>query len=184
MVAHVSTLARAMAPAADYACYPLGFAVSARARRQLEFDAIVAGAESEAAAGRLLAERLRARAAARDSSPPIYASEITTLGVLWDILRFLIDHYVLDEQPGALTRGVYWAGVRQGWETPERSVAALVELFPPEEVARGERSARQLLDGHAGRHPGRDLARASRDIRGDYGAGQLPRLRWARKDRN
>ncbi len=139
-----------------YACFPLGFAVSARARQALDFDALLAetAGQGDAAAARRLAARMRGV----DASLPIYASEIATLGVLWDILRFVVDHYCLDEQPGALTRGVYTVGARRGWHVPEASVGAFVENFPPEELVRGLRSAADFLASSAGRQAGRDVA--------------------------
>ncbi len=147
-------------PSFEY--FPLDFQVSARARWEHRvneaFDEAVR--ESDAPkifASRLIAEQLRKVYAGQGGLKPVYSSEIVAMGLLAEILRYIFDRYCLLEQPEVMARGLKTLEEDLGKSRVEQALAAFVDYFPPEEVARNRATSEQFRSKSFGKHKSEEV---------------------------
>jgi glycosidase len=65
---------------------------------------------------------------------PVFAEQMISLGILNDVLRYILLHYALREQPGVLRAGHAWARARVGEDRVDRMPPVFARLFPPRPV--------------------------------------------------
>jgi glycosidase len=101
---------------------------------------------------RVLADRMNTRKTRQGDTLLVSAGQLIALGLLEDILRFVIQEYCVREAPGSLQEGVDWVGKQAGKKVPSQTLSAFVSLFPPVKV---------LLEGQS---PAAYLKGASKDL--------------------
>ena len=143
-----------------YPYFSLGLPLSRAAWEEFDLTEILEAADRtdgprDRYAARLLADRMGERLS--EGQKPVYAGEMMTLGVILDVLRYVVDHYVLTQQPGAMHHALQAVEDRRGFEIVEPPIGAFSELFPSEEVLEGERSLDSFRTGRAGSQPSREV---------------------------
>ncbi|SYZ73422.1 conserved hypothetical protein [Candidatus Zixiibacteriota bacterium] len=122
----------------------LGFLLSRKAWESLEFAKLSGslhskGPLSEIYLLRQVADRINEKNIATGISvPAVRAGELASVSILVDILRYLIEIYVHEEQPGSIERGLKWVGGQQGKDIVSQPPPSFVRLFPPVSVLRGQ----------------------------------------------
>ncbi len=95
---------------------------------------------------RRLADRINQKRAASARLPqPVHGGELTSISVLIDILRYIIELYSHEEQPGVIPRGLKWTEIHQSQATVIQPPPSFVKLFPPSLVLRGQQSDTDFL---------------------------------------
>lgn len=74
------------------------------------------------------------RSAHPQTAPPIGSGELLTLGILTEVLRFLLDYYCIQQNPGIMATGLDFSRSRHGHDTVDRPPSAFVHLYPPQLV--------------------------------------------------
>ncbi|MCC6488466.1 MAG: alpha-amylase, partial [Candidatus Hydrogenedentes bacterium] len=96
----------------------------------------------------------------RDGSSPetgtITAGQVLTLGLLTEILRYIMDWYCWEQHPGVLEAGLEAARAGKGDAIVRNSPPAFVDLFPPQDVLLGTEKPGDFLKGSQGRRSNRD----------------------------
>ncbi|MBI1987169.1 MAG: alpha-amylase [Nitrospinae bacterium] len=132
--------------------FPFGFLISRKARDRYEVSDLLGVARqqpspSEIYAVRVLADRINEGRATRPSGKPqISSGQMMTMGLIVEVLRYVIDRYCMEEHAGSLETGL--AGLRKGdpWGV-DRSVERFVRFFPPQKVEAGRQSESDFLAG-------------------------------------
>ena len=134
------------------AFFPFGFPLSKKSWAKYEVALLLP--EGETAAGsdifrlRQLAFRVNQdRVRSSYVREPIHAGQLATVGLIQDVLRFLLERYCHEQSPGAMAAGLEWIGRRSGAPTIKQTPQAFVELFPPQAVARGTEPGDVYLAG-------------------------------------
>jgi len=128
-----------------HAYFPFGFQLSRQAWESYAVASLVGkpGAEqTESLPGRVrvLAWRINEKRLHSTRLPePVHAGQLLSVGLINEILRFLVAYYTQDERPGTLSQAQEWTGRRFGPQLIDHPPPAFVRLFPPQAVA-GERS--------------------------------------------
>jgi glycosidase len=133
--------------------FPFGFPLSKRARDTLHVAELTKAEISDHATAetynlRRLADRINElRKNKPPEKTPVRAGHLQAMGLLTDILRFVMDKYCFEEYPGALKRG--FSHVRQHCLdlSPEMAFEKFMEFFPAEDVANGTQSVGEFLSG-------------------------------------
>lgn len=114
--------------------FPFGFAIAGRVWDELE--AVPSPSEEPAAfvhSLRLFSDAFnRWRFARVPESPPVHAGQLMALGLLNEVLRFLIDTYCTRQFPGAMVRALEWAGAEMGASAVNKTCRSVVGEYPPE----------------------------------------------------
>ncbi len=137
--------------------FPHGYQVSREAWERFAASALKDGggepaspAARVAAARKLAAVMNERRDFSRPETRPARAGELVALGLLTDVLRYVVNHYAGTINPGALHRGLEWVRSQRGHEVAEKPVKAFVELYPPGELREGRLDAESYLGGREG----------------------------------
>ncbi len=145
-------------PSVDY--FPLDFQVSARARWEHRVNEALDEAARESDAPKIFASRLIAeqlRKVYEGELKPVYSSEIVAMGLLAKILRYVFDQYCLIEQPQVMARGLKALEKDLGKSRVAKALAAFVDYFPPEEVARNRATAQEFRSQSFGKQKGEEV---------------------------
>ncbi len=76
---------------------------------------------------------------------PVYGGQLVSVGVLVDVLRYIIEVYSHEEQPGVISRGLEWTGQQFGQTTVSIPPPSFVKLFPPISILKGTMSEDEFL---------------------------------------
>ena len=131
--------------------FPFGFHLSRRAWQDYEIADIIDKSEiSKSVPGiytvRKLADRYNRRYhQSVHTFVPIHAGQLISLGVIVDILRYVIRLYCHLQNSGVISEGLSQAGVQYGRAIVDRSPPSFINLFPPLEVVGGQMRENQFL---------------------------------------
>ena len=99
-------------------------------------------------AARVLAQRIsEARNAAQYPERAVRASELNALGLLEEILHYVIRLYQTQRNPQALTKALAYLERELGTEAVDALLETFVEMFPPKAVHRGDLTPQAYLQG-------------------------------------
>ncbi len=116
---------------------PFGFHVSRKAWEWLEISTDLARPARDAKfqGVRLLADRFnRKRYLSSHVLEPIHAGQLISVGVIVDILRYVLKLYCYEDNAGALERAVAFSRDKRGEAMVQKPPPAFVNLFPPIDV--------------------------------------------------
>ena len=85
----------------------------------------------------------------------IYAGQLSAMGLITDIFRYVVDHYCQEEYPGSMEEGLEWTREQSGETTVELPISRFVDFFPPSVVKRGLLSGAEYLDNPENAFPRR-----------------------------
>ncbi|MDZ4861303.1 MAG: alpha-amylase family glycosyl hydrolase [Candidatus Hydrogenedentes bacterium] len=95
---------------------------------------------------RTLAHRIQeAPITPNETPPPPTAGQMLTLGIVTEVLRFLIDYYCARQLPGVLNSAFEWTRKHEGEPIVDQPPPAFVTLYPPVEVQIGGADPAQFL---------------------------------------
>src|SRR5690606_28136701 len=77
----------------------------------------------------------------------VHASELLALSILNDVFRYLVGHYCVEEQPGAMARCRAWSRPGHNADTTARALQELAGAFPPATCLRGIETTESFLAG-------------------------------------
>jgi glycosidase len=142
----------------DDSYFPFGFHISRKAWEHYDLKRLLRKPlshdyHSELDAIRQLAERMSHDKQERRA--PVYAGQLLAMGLVQDILRFIINYYTLDENPGSLERGVDYIATSNGPGVAEKTVGVFVTCFPPQLVELDLQSEEEFLQGKGAKQPRR-----------------------------
>ena len=80
----------------------------------------------------------------------IKEGQLISLGLIVDILRYLVHVYCHEQNPGILPRGLNWTAVQRGRVTVEQPPPAFVHLFPPVDVIMSHQREDEYLKASLG----------------------------------
>ena len=136
--------------------FQFGFHLSRSTWDWLEISTLIsspdkAGASSEAYSIRQLADRFNERCSGNSRwMEHIKAGQFISVGVIIDVLRYLIILYSRDENPGVIPRGLDWVISQRGQTIAKQPPISFVNLFPPLPVMRGELTEKEFLQNFSG----------------------------------
>ena len=87
----------------------------------------------------------------------VTAGQINALGLLHEILHFLIRYYEEKENPGAITRALDHLNSKLTPEKVDSTLLSFIQKFPPIGVYKGEISAEEFLKGASGIKSNREI---------------------------
>jgi glycosidase len=131
--------------------FPFGFLLSRMAWEDYEIRDLIDRLERDKAVPgiftlRKLADRFnRTNYQKNTAFEPIHAGQLISVGVIVDILRYIIRLYCHDQNKGVLPNGLNQTGSQYGREIVNRPPPSFVNLFPPTEVVEGEKAEDQFL---------------------------------------
>ncbi len=143
--------------------FPFGFALRGDVWKRYRVDEIADVDESrdkpiDTRGVRVFAQRLNEDHGARvESAPPIGAGQLLTLGVLTEVLRYLIDYYTDQQQPGAMQGGFAFAKSREGEPVVAEPPPVFVDEYPPQRVQLGKLQPSEFLTTHEDDKPAREV---------------------------
>ncbi len=145
--------------------FPYGFHFSREAWQRYDISGLRQPAQREGAmAGqvyviRSLAERMnRARDFGKPGVKPVRTGELLAMGLLTDILRYLVTWYCEDTQPGIMAKGLAWIRERSGPAVEELPLPAFVHRYPPQRVREAQYDEAAYLAQHTGNLSNREVA--------------------------
>ncbi|MCG3198685.1 MAG: hypothetical protein GHCLOJNM_03189 [bacterium] len=142
--------------------FPFGYPVSRAAWEELALgDLLYRGEEPrhvwEIQTARATAARLN-DSRSGEEAPFISPGHLLALGLIEEILRYLIDHYTVEEQPRSFAEGVEWAENTARARLEEATLPVFLELFPPLPVLAGTESGSAFISRAKGPLPNRLVA--------------------------
>ncbi len=139
------------------------FHVARRARDRYAFDAALFSLRGNVIfanfhAARVFAQRMNAqRDLARFPEQAVKAAQLNALGLIDEIMHFMIGQYLATVRPGAMGQAVQQLGTRYGAEALDTTLLRFAEEFPPLAVYRAEQSAEEYLTGSSEGIPNREI---------------------------
>jgi len=133
--------------------FPFGFHLSRKSWDDFDIPSLLEGPDaSKAAPGTYAIRRLADRLNEKHQQisgvfEPIQAGQLISLGVIVDVLRYLVAAYCHEEIPGAIEKSLDWISQQRGPTTIEQPPRSFVNFFPPAAVARGQQTADEYLQG-------------------------------------
>ncbi|MEW6049717.1 MAG: alpha-amylase family glycosyl hydrolase [Candidatus Zixiibacteriota bacterium] len=107
---------------------------------------------------RQLADRFNERCSQTPHVPaPLHAGQLSSLNVIVDVFRYIIELYSREEQPGVIGRGMDWTGRQKGSAIITQPPPAFVRLFPPSSVLDKKQSEAGFLRDAFGVTSTRDM---------------------------
>lgn len=88
-----------------------------------------------------------------ETAPPIGAGQMLTLGILTEVLRYLIDYYCTEQVPGVMQSAFSWTKSHEGEPVVDQPPPAFVGLYPPQRVQLGEIEPSKYLAAQEGNLP-------------------------------
>ncbi|GAB4556934.1 MAG: hypothetical protein Kow0047_00860 [Anaerolineae bacterium] len=140
------------------------FHVSREARQRYDFDDTLFSLRGEMIfanfqAARQVAERInRERDVIRHPERAVRAGQLNAMGLIDEILHFVIEQYRRQKKPNVLREALEWLETRLGRETVDQVLWYFVDRFPTTAVYRGGLSARAYLEGETNGVPNREIA--------------------------
>ena len=120
--------------------FPFGFHLSRQSWDWLDIRSLieatdVSGVASDIYTVRRLAERFNQKYFySFHLAEYIKEGQLISIGVIVDILRYLVHVYCHEQNSGILPRGLNWTAIQRGRGTVEQTPPAFVHLFPPVDV--------------------------------------------------
>jgi glycosidase len=124
----------------------LGFLISRKSWDWLGLASLVGSKTPDSSAAeiyvlRRLADRFNEQRVHSAQLPdPIHAGQLASVSVLVDILRYIIELYCHEEQPGSIPRGLDWVVGKRNRATVVQPPPSFVRLFPPVMVFQGKQT--------------------------------------------
>ena len=140
---------------------PFGFQVSRKAWQWYQMAELAPGPDQvpDIYALRRLADRMNRKGDVQTyASEPVHAGQLMAVGLLTEVLRYLVDRYCVEDFPGSLADGLEATRAERGPVTVEESPPAFVKLYPPRAVLDGEQSEDEFIEGAAEGAPSRHVA--------------------------
>lgn len=107
---------------------------------------------------RLFAQRINDdRGAHAESAPPVGAGQLLTLGILNEVLRYLIDYYCVQQLPGAMQSAFDFTKLREGEPVVNEPPPAFIDEYPPQRVQLGKLQPDEYLSSKEDQRPVREL---------------------------
>ena len=131
--------------------FPFGFHLSRRVWDWLDAGAAAAAIRPGDAGSVLFATRRLAQQfneKRRGSShllQPVHGGELAAIGLINDVLRFVIELYCVDFRPAAVGEALRWTDERRGRVVVDRPPPAFLQLYPPHAVAAGRQKPDEFL---------------------------------------
>ena len=123
--------------------FPFSFQLSRHAWNRFDVPGILQRVPSDETnpeyfAIRLLAESLNQHPERRAANLPwISAGKLITFGLIQDTLRFLIDQYCKEQNPGSLETALDWTCNKQGTKVVDETLKSFVRLYPHQSILQG-----------------------------------------------
>src|SRR5829696_1382191 len=139
------------------------FHVSREARDRYEFDESLFGLRGNVvftnfAAARRFAQKINAqRDLASDPGSAVRAGDISAMGLVDEILHFVIELYQRDRNPDAVPAALAALTNDVPPEAVEQTLLQFAENFPTIQAYRGETSAADYLAGQTEQTPNREI---------------------------
>ncbi|HOV75381.1 MAG TPA: alpha-amylase family glycosyl hydrolase [Candidatus Hydrogenedentes bacterium] len=120
--------------------FPLGFPIAERAWRRWNAADLAAEAPGQPGyAYRVLADRINGAPHFHTyPSRPVRAGDMMAFALLTEILRYVVNRYCLEENPGIMLEGLDAIRSADGPSLVNRPLQAFVALYPPPEVYAGQ----------------------------------------------
>ncbi len=140
------------------------FHISRQARDRYQFDETLFTQHGNVVfanfhAARRFAQRLNAqRDLAAHPEQAVRAGEINALGLMDEVLHYVIRQYQKIVQPQVLGQAIAALEASLGREAVDQALLQFCEEFPPAAVYRGEMTAREYLQGQTENTPHREVA--------------------------
>jgi hypothetical protein len=131
--------------------FQFGFHLSRKSWELLELSTFIGTPTVETAASevytlRRLADRINEKRMHSSQLPqPIQGGQLTSVSVLTDILRYVVELYCHQEHPGIISRGLDWTGTQRGQAVVIQPPPSFVRLFPPVPVLAGQQSENEYM---------------------------------------
>jgi hypothetical protein len=132
-----------------------GFSLSRKIWDRLELATLVNRKDTGRAANEVyllrgVADRFNEQSA-RATSPhgPIHAGQLASVSVLVDILRYIVELYCHEEQPGSMPRALEWVAGRNSKATVTQPPPSFIRLFPPATVLEGACTQTEFIENSA-----------------------------------
>jgi len=106
---------------------------------------------------RRIVHKMNSSSRKTEEARPLYAGQLHGMGLLSDVLRYLIDRYCREEHPGSMDKGLKWASRKLGEAAIETPVSRFVKYFPPLDVELGVGNSEDYLDASSPDSPRRYL---------------------------
>ncbi len=133
--------------------FPFGFPLSREVWKRYELVSLV-GSETvgdvrtDIHVIRKLVQRINLDREGHDADgPPITAGQVLTLGLISEILRFIINYYCWEQAPGALRSGLERTRREHDESVVTKAPPAFVHLFPPQLVMLQNEDEKSFLVG-------------------------------------
>ena len=149
----------------DSSLYPLGYLISQRAYQEFEINRILSEHPHVNHKGRqvliarfLSREMNTKRDFTRPETRPARAGEMLAMGLLTDILRYVISLYCEEFYGGVLERTMMWTRLRTESRVVDLPTTTLIRLYPPKPVLDNDLSAEDFLEQRWGGLKHREVA--------------------------
>lgn len=87
----------------------------------------------------------------------ITAGQLNAVGLIHEILHFLIRYYEDNENPGVMARGISYMSSALGHDELEKIFVEYVKDFPPVDVLTGHLRTEDYINGYTGTKPNREI---------------------------
>jgi hypothetical protein len=139
------------------------FHVSRQSREKYQFDESLFGLTGNVVfanfqAARIFAQRMNeGRDLARHPERAVRAGQINAMGLIDEILHFMVALYREQRNPQAMAEALEWLNERLGKTAVDVTLRRFVEEFPPLAVHRGTLSPSAYLEGNTSGVPNRQI---------------------------
>jgi glycosidase len=139
------------------------FHVARAAREKYDFDERLFALSGNVvfpdhAAARRFAQQINARRAAADPGRAVRAADLNAMGLIDEVLHYVVELYRQQRQPDAMAAALADASARLGAEEVGRTLAAFADRFPGAHAYQAGWSAAQQLAGSSAGRANREVA--------------------------
>jgi hypothetical protein len=136
------------------------FHIARRARERYRFDDALFTLSGNVIFANLRAahEFAHKMNATRESAQHLRASDLNAMGLMDEILHYVVKQYRERRNPRAIAQALQWLDERLGRDAVDAALRRFAEEFPPRAVYRGEASLDEYLRGETTGAPNRESA--------------------------